>query len=91
MVLKIRIIVDGNVRVSLRCQKLCHDIERFLEVAFAVRGRVVSARDTSLQFGRVGVCIIPARWPSSGSREILSRREPIESANIISNKANTYQ
>lgn len=60
VVLIVRVVIDRDLRVSLAGQQLRDNVESLLEVALAVSGRMVSARQTGLQFVGVWLMVTPA-------------------------------
>ena len=70
MVLVVGIVVDGDVAVALSAEKLGDESGGFLEVAFAICGGMVCARESLLQLVGVRCVIAPTARPAVRGTEI---------------------
>ena len=78
MILVVRVVVDGDLLVSLTLEKLRNNIETLFQVALAVGGWVVCARKPGLELVGVRDIVSPAARPSSCSGEVACSRVPVE-------------
>lgn len=84
MVFEIRIIINRDVGVSLRIEKLGGNIVSLFQISLAIRRRVVRSRKTCFELGGIWPVVVPRGRPASTGREVIVSREPEETDEIMS-------
>ena len=84
MVFVVGVVVDRDLAVALRRKHLLDNVEALLQVALAIRGRVIGAWQTSLEHVSVRLVVRPATRPAGTGAEVVVRGVPVETRKRIS-------